>query len=112
MKNLNKDEILKKARNENKLGDERDREIFYKSYSFGYRFIIRFFILLTIVAFFQKLFTGKPFADIEVLFFAIWVGILGESIGNYFYTKEKSSLLRLGLVLLAVILTLVNIIIN
>lgn len=109
---MNKEDILKKSREEYKINDERDKKIETEAYSNAYLAIIGVNAILILILFFQKLFTGKAFADYRVFFLALLIGMCARSYTNYKYNKKKTDLYSFILSLLASILTLITIIMS
>ena len=103
MKNIDKEEILDKARKENKTGDERDQMIEDKSAGLSNKLIISTFAILYIIVIGQKFFTGKEFADSNILMLGLLIGALGESINRYRYNKNIFNIFMMIIIALSVI---------
>ncbi|MEG0365980.1 MAG: DUF6442 family protein [Coprobacillus sp.] len=89
---MNKEEILKRSRNENKSGDEREKTLEQRSSQNAYIAIMGVFLILAIIAFIQEITTGKAFIDSRICSLVFVVGIAGRFCTSYIYNKDKTSL--------------------
>ncbi|MEG0277159.1 MAG: DUF6442 family protein [Coprobacillus sp.] len=89
---MNKEEILKRSRNENKAGDEREKSLEQRSSQNAYIAIMGVFLLLAIIAFLQEIITGSAFIDSRICSLVFVVGIAGRFVTSYIYNKDKTSL--------------------
>lgn len=107
---MNREEILEKSRNENQHGDERAKLIEAKANQNAFLAIESINAFLIVILFFQKLFTGKAFADYQVFILAFLVGFVGSFATKYSYTKKKEWLFGLVCGILGSLACLANIV--
>lgn len=107
---MDKKEILEKSRKENQHGDERAKIIEAKANQSAFLAIESINAFLIVVLFFQKLFTGKAFADYQVFILAFMVGFIGSFATKYKYTKKKEYLFGLVCGILGSLACLANIV--
>lgn len=107
---MNKEEILARSRKENKQGDERSKTIEKEADRNAFLAIESINAFLIVVLFFQKLFTGKAFADYQVFLLAFMIGFIGRFATKYKYTKEKEWLFGLACGALGALFCLMNIV--
>lgn len=107
---MNKEEILAKSRKENQHGDEMYKNIEKVSNQNAFLAIEAVNALLVVVLFFQKLFTGKAFADYRVFLLAFLVGFIGSFTTRYYYTKKREYMFVMVCAILGTIFCLINII--
>lgn len=107
---MNKEEILAKSRKENQNGDERTKMIEKEANQNAFLAIESINAFLIVVLFFQKLLTGKAFADHQVFFLAFLIGFIGSFATKYKYTKKKEWLFGLVCGILGSFACLANII--
>lgn len=107
---MNKEEILAKSRKENQNGDEMTKTIEKEANQNAFLAIEGINAFLIVVLFFQKLFTGKAFADYQVFLLAFIIGLIGRFATKYKYTKEKEWLFGLICGILGSLACLANIV--
>ena len=107
---MNKEEVLAKSRKENQHGDEWKKIIEKDANQNSFLAIQGINALLIVVLFFQKLLTGKAFADYQVFLLAFFIGFIGRYATKYFYEKDKLSLFGLACGMLGSMACLMNIV--
>lgn len=100
---MNKEEILRKSRKENKAGDEREKTLEQRSSQNAYIAIMGLFLVLAIIAFVQEIMTGRAFIDSDVCSLVFVVGIAGRFYTSYTFNKDKTSFI---VSLIAIILSI------
>lgn len=107
---MNKEEILSKSRKENQNGDEMYNYIEKVSNQNAFLAIEVVNAVLVVVLFFQKLFTGKAFADYRVFLLAFLVGFIGSFTTRYYYSKKREYMFVIVCAVLGTFFCLINII--
>ena len=107
---MNKEEILARSRKENLHGDERTKIIEKEANQNAFLAIQGVNASLIVILFFQKLLTGKAFADYQVFLLAFLVGYIGTFATKYKYAKNKECLFGLMCGILGSIACLANIV--
>lgn len=95
---MNKEDILRRSREENKYGDERYAELQNKSESRAYNYMLGVFGLLTIGAYISNAFTGHNTVNPTYFVLAIMIGLCSKAISDYYYDKRKKISLILGII--------------
>lgn len=96
---MKKEDILRKSREENKNGDERELKIQERSESNAFNVILGVFGLLTIIAFILKYFMGHSDINIDYFSLVLIIGIGSKSATEYFYDREKKIYLILSIII-------------
>lgn len=107
---MNKEEILARSRKENQYGDERTKIIEKEADQNAFLAIEVINAFLIVILFFQKLLTGKAFADYQVFLLAFLIGFIGRFATKYRYTKKKEWLFGLICGILGSLACLMNIV--
>lgn len=101
---MNKEDILKISRQENKSGDEREKTIESRASQNAYIAIMGVFLILAVIAFIQEILTGHPFIDFKICSLAFVLGIAGRYMTFYIYHKDKTNLfISLGAICLSIL---------
>lgn len=93
---MNKEDILKRSREENKNGDEREKTLEQQCSQNSYISIMFVFIALGWIALFQEILGYQPFTDYRVISMAFCIGLFGNFITRYIYEKRKLYLIIAG----------------
>lgn len=96
---MKKEDILRKSREENKNGDERELKIQELSESKAFNVTLGTFGLLTIIAFILKDFMGYSNINIDYLSLVLIIGMGSKSAIEYFYNREKKIYLILSIII-------------
>lgn len=89
---MNKEDILKRSREENKNGDEREKTVEQRCSQNAYISIMFVFILLGWIALFQEILGYQPFTDYRIISMVFCIGLFGNFITRYIYEKRKLDL--------------------
>lgn len=107
---MNKEEILARSRKENQNGDELTKIIEKEANHNAFLAIQGIYASLIAILFFQKLLTGKAFADHQIFFLAFLIGFIGSFATKYKYEKKREWLFGLVCSIIASLACLANIV--
>lgn len=107
---MEKEEILRKAKKENKKGDERTRSIETISSEVSYIAVITTLGILAMECAVQTTKTGTSFADINIFILLFMVAIFTKYITLYYYYKKKRFLIVSLFSITGTIISLVNVV--
>ena len=94
---MDKNEILEKSQKENRLSDERDRQIEQNACTAGYRAVVGINCLLCLLLILQKEITGETYTDWWPFMLAVFISQSAHDLTLYRYHRRKYHLI-MGLI--------------
>lgn len=94
---MDKNEILEKSQKENRLSDERDRQIEQKACTAGYRAVVGVNAFLCLLLVLQEAIAGKAYTDWWPFMLAIFISQSAHGLTLYRYHRRKYHLI-MGLI--------------
>ncbi len=94
---MDKNEILEKSQKENRLSDERDRQIEQKACAAGYRAVVGVNALLCLLLILQGWITGKAYTDWWPFMLAMFISQSAHDLTLYHYHRRRYHLV-MGLI--------------
>ena len=97
---MDKNEILEKSQKENRLSDERDRQIEQKACAAGYRAVVGVNALLCLLLILQEAIAGQAYTDWWPFMLAMFISQSAHDLTLYRYHRRKYHLVMglLGLI--------------